>query len=481
MTLQDRLDWLKRFERFVGTRVDELCALVAAENGKSEWEVLSTELMPLVASIRWHRRSLRRLLRPKKLRGGAAWQISQQLRVHREPLGTIGIIATWNYPLLLLGVQVTQAIAAGNRVIVKPSEHAPWSQQRLLEIAQQAGLSDEQLQWTEPTREAGAQMLRESDLDHVLFTGSTEVGREVAQICAKRLITSTLELTGRDSAIVLADADLDFAAASIWNAVTMNAGQTCMAPRRILVLESVYNAFIQELAAHAAAARPLRMVRPEDLEHCLALARDAVAAGGRSLLPELDRIDEHRLRPVAIVDCPVDAELVAGRHFGPVVAVIPCKDFNEALAIHTQCDQKLATSVYTRSAVQAQAAAAAFDSGVVTINDCVIPTGHPAAPLSGRRASGWGASQGAEGVLELTRPLVIARTRGFLRLPMEVPSARIQGFLRRMLRRGPQGDDASSSVGDDRVHEKYQARVGDSARKHNIEEDSSVEPRIHSS
>lgn len=451
-SLFDRLRWLKRFERLFGSRVDQFCSIVAAEIGKSEWEVLSTELMPLAAALRWHRRSLRRLLRPKRLRGGAAWQLSQRLYTHREPLGTVGIIATWNYPILLLGIQVVQAIAAGNRVIVKPSEHAPWSQKQLLELMREAGLSDQWLQWTDSTREAGAQMLRDSALDHVVFTGSTEVGREVAQICAERLIPTTLELSGRDSAFVLADADVQYAAASLWNAVVMNAGQTCMAPRRILVVESVYNAFIQELAGCAAAVRPVRMVRPADLEQCLRLARNAIDAGGRALSPELEPLDEHTLRPLAIVDCPPEAELVAGGHFGPVVAVIRCADFEEALAIHASCDQKLATSVFTRDEVGAGKLAPLFKSGVVTINDCIRPTGHPAAPISGLGASGWGSSQGVEGLLAMTRPVVVARTGRFMRLPLEVPSQRVQEFLRKMLRGRRGGGDEYRSVGDDRVH-----------------------------
>jgi acyl-CoA reductase-like NAD-dependent aldehyde dehydrogenase len=436
ISIRDRRAWLRRFGDTLGRHVDELCTLVSSELGKSEWEVLSTELMPLVASVKWHRRSLRRALRPRTLRGGAIWQLSQRHRLHRVPKGTVGIIATWNYPLQLLGIQLVQAIAAGNRVVVKPSEQAPRSQLRLLELARDAGLDGDRLRWTEATREAGAQLLEEP-LDHVIFTGSTEVGRIVARTCADRLISSTLELSGRDSALVLADADPELAARSIWNGVVMNAGQTCMAPRRVLVDHSVSVRFTDELARLSKCTEPVRMVRPEEVSHCLRLVRDAEAAGGRSLADHAEPVDERTIRPTAVVDSPPDCELSAGRHFGPVLAVTSCQDLDEMLELHGACGQKLATSVYARSREQVGQLTEVLGSGVVTFNDTVVPTGHPAAPITGRGESGWGASRGLEGLLELTRPVVVSRTGSFMRLPTDQPGPKIQEFLRRMMRRGP--------------------------------------------
>ncbi|MDG2031554.1 MAG: aldehyde dehydrogenase family protein [Phycisphaerales bacterium] len=428
--------WLKRFERLLRGDVDHLCTLVSREMGKSEWEVFSSELMPLMASIRWHRRHLKRLLRTRRLRGGAFWQLSQRQRLYREPLGTVGIIATWNYPIQLLGVQLVQALTAGNRVVVKPSEHAPESQLRLLELAREAGLPEGTLRWTEATREAGAALLQEEALDHLIFTGSTEVGRIVAKACAERLISSTLELSGRDSAIVLDDADPKRAADSIWNALVMNAGQTCMAPRRVLVEAPMYRRFIEALEPIVSASTAVRLVQPQEVERCLGLVRDAVTAGGRCLGGPVESTDGRTMQPLAVVDCPPEARLVEGAHFGPVLAVIPCSDFSEVLERHARCDQKLATAVFTQSEGRLERIAEDFESGIVTLNDCVLPSGHPAAPISGRGASGWGSSHGAEGLLQLTRPVVVSRTGRFMRLPTEVPSDGIQQFLRRIMRRG---------------------------------------------
>jgi aldehyde dehydrogenase (NAD+) len=428
--------WLKRFERLLRGDVDHLCTLVSREMGKSEWEVFSSELMPLMASIRWHRRNLRPLLRPRRLRGGAFWQISQHLQLHRAPLGIVGIIATWNYPIQLLGVQMIQALVTGNTVVVKPSEHAPESQLRLLELAREAGMSSERLRWTEATREAGASLLEKEPLDHLVFTGSTQVGRIVARACADRMISSTLELSGRDSAIVLDDADPELAAISIWNALVMNAGQTCMAPRRVLVEASMHDRFNAALERVVAEAPAVHLVQAQEVQRCLELVREAVTAGGRCLGGPVEASDEHTMKPMAVIDCPPDARLVEGDHFGPVLGVIACEDFSEILRRHALCDQKLATAVFTRSVKRLQEIAGCFESGIVTLNDCVLPSGHPAAPISGRGASGWGASHGAEGLLQLTRPVVVSRTGRFMRLPSEIPGEGIQQFLRRIMGRG---------------------------------------------
>ena len=182
------------------------------------------------------------------MRGGAWWSIGQRHQVERVPLGRIGIIATWNYPVQLLGVQLVQALAAGNRVVVKPSERTPRTQALLLDLARRAGLPEGTLDVLPATRDAGAAMLQHAEMDHLVFAGSTAVGRRIAEAAARRLLPSTLELSGRDTAFVLADADPALAARTIWSAVTMNAGQTCMAPRRVLVDSRVYERFLAALA-----------------------------------------------------------------------------------------------------------------------------------------------------------------------------------------------------------------------------------------
>lgn len=415
-----RAEWLRGFRSRVASHTRDLARLTHEEVGKPLDEAVAADVMALLAAIKWHQKHAARILRPQRSSGRPAWMLGVKQSTHRAQLGRVGIIATWNYPVQLLGVQLVQALAAGNRVIVKPSEHAPQTQALLLELAAE-GLPAGTLEWTEATREAGRTMITDGGLDHVVFTGSTSVGHAIAATLADRLIPSTLELSGRDSAIVLGDADPALAAKTIWHHVAMNAGQTCMAPRRALVHESVYAEFIRQLGLIASGEAPRRMISREAANEAHSAAIEGVEAGGRAISGVLEGPsgdDGRTYRPVAIVDCPPDAPTVAGNHFGPVIAVVPVASTDDALSIHHAHDQHLATSVYTAKPARARALAPYLGSSIVTINDTIIPSGHPAATLGGCARSGWGVSRGVDGLLAMTRPVAVSTTSPRLRLPV---------------------------------------------------------------
>lgn len=432
--MRARIEWVRRFRGLVEAHSEAFIRLIGEEVHKPEHEAITGDLMPLLAGCRWHERYASRVLRTRRLSGRPVWQIGQRHRVMRVALGKVAIIATWNYPVQLLGVQLVQALVAGNRVVVKPSEHAPRTQELLLELAVRAGLPDGTLAWTEATREAGARLIAEHDPDHVVFTGSTRIGRSIGAALAERLIPSTLELSGCDSAFVLDDADVELAARSIWNGVTMNGGQTCMAPRRALVDRRVYPSFLRALAPLAAGAPERRLISEEAAHRAYGLAIEAVEQGGRSISGICETARGSVLHPLAIVDCPERAELVGGDHFGPVLAVVPVESVEHAIAIHRRCTQHLTASVYTRSGRRGAELAPALGASIVMVNDCVIPSAHPGATLAGRGASGWGVSRGAEGLLAMTRPVVVSRTASRLRVPTDPPDERGVRMLHRAMR-----------------------------------------------
>lgn len=433
--LSARIAWARTFRRLVATHQDELVALVARETHKPPFEALTADVLPLLVSCRWHERRAAGLLKPRRVRGKGWFAPGQRHWVHREPVGLVGIIATWNYPVQLLGIQLLQALVAGNRVVVKPSEHTPDSQRRLMELAVSAGLPPGVLRWTEATREAGPRMLDHERPDHVIFTGSTRVGRQVVAWAAQRLTPTTLELSGHDSALVLADADPALAARAIWNGLVMNAGQTCMAPRRVLVDRAVYDRFLDALAPLAAGARPLRLIDDASAARCWELVAAAHQSGARSLSGVMERPDGPWLRPLAMVDCPPSAVLVEGEHFGPVVAVVPVADMQEAIGVHRRGGQHLSVSVYSRDVGSARRAAAELGASYVTINDTVLPTVHPATGIGGRGLSGWGVSRGAEGLLTLTRTVTVSATSARVRLPLGTPTAASAAALAKLIRR----------------------------------------------
>ncbi len=433
-SLSHRLGWVARFRAGVASSIDDLASLAETELGKPRFETLTADLMPILANAKWFEKRARRVLAPRTLRHGGMIALGQSQTVRREALGSVAIIATWNYPLGLLGIQLLHALVAGNRVVVKPSEHAPRTQAALLRLAFEAGLPDNALSAVEPTREAGEALLRDHAFDHVVFTGSTAVGRTIAAALAPSLTPSTLELSGRDSAFVLADADTNLAARSIWFMVQANAGQTCMAPRRVLVERAAYPQFLRDLGLFVGGARPRKLIDDRSAERTYALAKSAVEAGGRSLSSVLEPPVGAWLRPLAIADCPEDADLVAGDHFGPACAVIPVDSEAHALAIHQRCEQHLATSVFTRRPRQAESRLAPhLGATTVTFNDCVIPTAHPAASIGGVGPSGWGVSQGEQGLLAMTRPVFVSRTHPVLRPPLDEPPPHRAAQMARMI------------------------------------------------
>ncbi len=435
LPVRERIAWVRRFRRRVADHATSLSRTIAEEIGKTEFEALTGDVLPLLACCRWIERRGWKCLRPRRVRGGAFWQLGQRHEVHREPLGHIAIIATWNYPVQLVGIQLVHALAAGNRVTVKPSEHAPRAQAILIELAQRAGLPGGTLSMTDATREAGADMLRRQRFDHIIFTGSTGVGRAIAEHAATTLTPTTLELSGRDSAFVLADANVALAAESIWNAVTMNGGQTCMAPRRVLVERSIYRQFIAALAPHAASARPRTLISADAAARVRALARDAIERGGRSLSGMAEPGTGATLRPLAIADCPADSELVAGDHFGPAVAIVPVDSIeDEGLHLHRRCAQHLATSIFSGSPQRARALAVRCGASIITINDCILPTAHPAVTLAGTGESGWGVSRGEAGLLAMTRPVQVAITRPILRPDVQPPTRKTARLMQRFVR-----------------------------------------------
>lgn len=438
--LSDRLAWCKRFRHLLASTAPKLAQLASDEIGKPQPQALASEIMPLLAACRWHERHAKRLLADSTLRARPIWLFGQRHRTRRAPLGTVAIIATWNYPINLLGVQLIQALIAGNRVIVKPSERSPRTQAYLLKLARHAGADEATLRWTEPTREAGPRLLATEHLDHVVFTGSTEVGRSVARVAAERLIPTTLELSGCDSALVHSDADTTLAARSIWYALTLNSGQTCMAPRRVIVSEEAYSSFIAALSFLAAGAKPLPLIDHAARDRTLALVNQALSAGARSLLgviePPLNADASARplMRPLVLVDCTTDMPLTQGEHFAPVLSVIRAASDAAAINLHRSYDKKLATSVYTRNTSRAHARAADLSSGVVTINDTILPTAHPAACITGIGPSGWGVSRGIEGLLAMTRPVTVSVTSSRMRIPAEDPDPTAAKMLARLTR-----------------------------------------------
>jgi acyl-CoA reductase-like NAD-dependent aldehyde dehydrogenase len=415
-SVRERLGPIRSLRHLFVETCDSLCDAVARDLGKPAAEAVGSDILPLADACRFLERQAARVLRSRRVPGRLRplWLFGQRDIVHRRPRGVVGIIGTWNFPLFLNGVQIVQAMTAGNAVLWKPSEVAPASARELADLFARCGLPPDLVQVLEPTREMGAALI-EADVDHIVFTGAASTGRLIARRLGERLISSTLELSGCDPQFVLDDADVSLAARAAWFGVTLNRGQTCIAVRRAFVQRGAYPAFCEALASLAAAATPMRLALPAQVSQATRLVADAVARGGRQLTPSTPVEASTECVPAVVADARPEMPLCQEASFAPVMAVLPFDDLEEAVHQDRACPYHLGASVFTASTARATSLAEALGSGVVTINDVIVPTAHPATPFGGTAASGWGVTQGAEGLLEMTVPQVVSSRGGRFR------------------------------------------------------------------
>jgi acyl-CoA reductase-like NAD-dependent aldehyde dehydrogenase len=423
-SVRTRLRFVRRLRHALIADLDNLCAAVERDIGKPPGESLPGELFGLAAACRFLEKRAAGLLRPRKVPLGdrPLWLGGQHDWVHRRPRGVVGIMGTWNYPLFLNGVQIIQAVVAGNAVIWKPSEVAPTSADALWAWLQSADLPQDLVARLPATREAGP-LLADAPIDHLVFTGHADTGRTLAAHLGRRLISSTLELSGCDAMFVLDDAVVDLAARAAWFGATLNRGQTCLAVRRVFVDRSLYEMFQAALEPLVKAATPVRLATPAQAQRAHDLIADALGHGARLLFPVSTGAPDDAIRPAVVVDARPDMALCRRDSFAPLLAVLPYDRLDDALAANRQCDYALGASVFTRTPARARALAADLPAGVVTINDVIAPTAHPATPFGGVRASGWGVTQGAEGLLDMTVPQVVSVRKGRWRPHYDPPGS----------------------------------------------------------
>jgi acyl-CoA reductase-like NAD-dependent aldehyde dehydrogenase len=414
----DRVRFVRELRRLLVEHADELTAAVEADVGRRPGEVVATDLLPSAAACRFLERRAERILRPRKVGDRPLWLMGCRDVVHRRPHGVVGVIGTWNYPVYLNVVAISQALVAGNGVLWKPSEVAPRTAGALHELFQRAGVPADLLIRLTATREAGPR-LAEADIDFIHFTGSEAVGRKLAARLGERLIPSVLELSGADAMLVLDDADAQLAARAAWYGATLNAGQTCVAVRRAFVHRSRIEEFVAELKPLIEAAAPVRLALESQAVRARQLLAEARAAGAAVVVPVAKSAAVSAypdcVPPAVVLSETANLAIFREASFAPLLAVAPFSTVEQAVALHNACAFGLSASVFTADATEAATIAARLHTGSVVVNDAIAPTAHPATPFGGRGASGWGVSQGEEGLLAMTAPQVVTVRRGTFR------------------------------------------------------------------
>jgi succinate-semialdehyde dehydrogenase/glutarate-semialdehyde dehydrogenase len=418
--VRQRAAVLLRFHDLLLERQAEVLDLIQLETGKARLHA-HEEVQAVAVAARHYGRKAPAYLRPKR-HAGAVPALTKVTEL-RHPRGVVGQIAPWNYPLELSVGDALPAFVAGNAVVMKPDTEtcltALWARDLLVE----AGLPAEVFQVVIGEGPVvGPEVVAHAD--YVSFTGSTRTGREVAERAAARLVGVSLELGGKNAMLVLEDADIEKAAAGAVRACFSSAGQLCISIERLLVHESVADAFLERFAARTKAMRLGNsltygadmgsLVGERQLETVKRHVEDAVARGARIVVGGVARPDigPYFFEPTVLDGVDESMSVCAEETFGPVVSVYRFSSEDEAVERANSTPYGLNSSVWTKDARRGREIAARLRTGTVNINEGYAPAyGSVQSPMGGMKDSGLGRRHGSEGILKFTEAQTVAHQR----------------------------------------------------------------------
>jgi coniferyl-aldehyde dehydrogenase len=406
-TLAERLDLLARLRAVVADNEDRFKQAISADFGhRSAVETTIAETLLVFSEIRHATKHLKSWMAPQRVPTALQFMPARN-RLIPQPLGVVGIIAPWNYPLQLTLAPAIGAIAAGNRVVIKPSELVPHFSALLKEVVAQKFEATE-LHVTGIEDEI-AKAFASLPFDHLVFTGSTRIGRLVAEAAGRNLTPVTLELGGKSPAIVDVSANLDEAAERIAYGKLLNAGQTCIAPDYVLVPEQSLQAFAEKVRAHM---RRMFGTDPTNKDYTSVISDrhyarleglvvDAANRGAKILQPASPDDPNWKARrkfpPTLVVGATTDMAIMQEEIFGPVLPVMGYRDAAEPIAFINRHDRPLALYWFGKDRAARDAVLARTVSGGVTVNDCLFHFTQINQPMGGVGASGTGAYHGEWG------------------------------------------------------------------------------------
>lgn len=415
-TFSERRRLLGHILDHVLENADDLCDVICRDAGKTRENAMMGEIWPVAEKLRHTMKTGEKHLRSETV--GAGLFVHKKARIEYHPLGVIGVICPWNYPMQNILGPTIPALFAGNAVVVKVSEHVAWSSARFLRILHEAldacGISRDLVQIVNGYADVGAALVS-GGVDKIVFTGSMPNGRKVIEESAKTLTPVILELGGKDAFIVCDDANIEQAAHAAMAGSFIAAGQNCLAAERYLVFDAVYDAFaarVTELAKSLRQGPPLGE-RPVDVGAMVTgfqagivedLVNDAVEkgavvlAGGKRALEE----EGDYFEPTVLGDVPRNARILEEETFGPVIPLVRVRDEAEAIHRANETAFGLSCTIMTQDRKRAERMSRAVIAGGTSINDFGLTYMAMDLPFGGVRGSGYGRLNGREGLRAMT-------------------------------------------------------------------------------
>lgn len=417
-SIRHRISELARFRKAIVNKSEELIATICQETGKKYFEGL-LEVITSLEHLKRAAKSAPAVLKPRTRNPG--FLKYKRAVVHYEPLGVAGIISPWNYPLILSLSPVVEAMLAGNTVVLKPSEQTPLTAKLLKQIWDSVCDQKDVFQVIYGAGETGSRLVSSSETDIICFTGSTSIGRKIAEDCAKQLKPVILELGGKDPMIVLKDAPLDHAVkAAVWGGMS-NAGQTCISVERIYVHQSIFQEFSKRIST---------MVRqlsagPESTD---TIGPITIANGYDKIMKQLESLPENLkieqgkatknslfIPPTLVFDPPSGAAISCDETFGPIITISSFKTIDEAVQYANNTGYGLSASVFTRDKKKAKYLSNKIRAGSIVVNDALSGYGIADLPFGGRGLSGFGRVHGEEGLRAFSHVKSVTTNRVNLR------------------------------------------------------------------
>lgn len=433
--LEERARLLRRVARTLLEDADAVADTIVRETGKPVVEALTSELFVCLDNLAWLASNLGRALRRERLPVRQPYLPHKRAWLRYEPIGVVGIVSAWNFPLGVPLTQAASAVAAGNAVVLKPSELTPLTGRFVEQLFHRAGAPAGLVRVVQGAGETvGDALVRHRGIDKIIFTGSAEAGRVVASRAAERLCPLTLELGGKDPMLVLDDADLDRAIEGALWASFANCGQVCSGVERIYVARELHEPFLSGLAERA---RALRIGRGDDprtdlgplvteeqrtrvetlISDAVARGAEVVAGGGR---PETG-LPGWFHEPTVLAGEPASALIRSQEIFGPVVTVASIANDEDGIRRANDSAHGLGASVWTRDRDRARRVAERIEAGSVWVNDHAYSYGLGQAPWGGRKESGIGRTHSKHGLYALSQLKFVDADGGRLTPPWWYP------------------------------------------------------------
>ena len=410
---------LRKWAAYIAANIDELANLVSKETGKPTSDAM-LEVALAIDHLSWAAKNAERYLK-NSYRSPGLLMANMSTHVEHVPLGVVGVIGPWNYPVFTPIGSIGYALAAGNAVVFKPSEYTPGVGHWLGESFNHVAPGINALFVATGGPETG-KALAESAVNKIAFTGSTRTGKKVAASCATNLTPVLMECGGKDAAIIDIDADINRAAeAVLWGAMA-NAGQTCIGMERVYVHAQVADKFISEigrLAATVVAGKSYgAATMPAQLAIIDAHIKDAASKGATFIIGSADSVVPPYTNPTIMTNVPENSSAMTEETFGPTLAINRVNSMGEAIALTNASRYGLGASVWSKR--NGKSIASQLQCGMVSVNSVMSFTASPTMPFGGIKDSGYGRIQGPEGLREFTYCRAVVRTR--FNLPLNLTS-----------------------------------------------------------